>query len=168
MNVNYVDVAVLIGGNTYKQYRYLRNENLETSMINKLTDFWRNNVEPKIPPEVKNRRDVEKLFQPESDKVLEANDDLAKELIHLASLKQVSSETEENIEKLQDKICAQLKDASVVVDKLGEKICTYKNVVTNRFDSTSFKKDNLPLYEKYQKPSCSRVFRLNPAYKPEV
>lgn len=35
---------------------------------------------------------------------------------------------------------------------------TYKEVVSNRFDSTAFKKDHADVYELYKKPSTSMRF----------
>ena len=46
------------------------------------------------------------------------------------------------------------------VGRLGERLVTWKNVVTNRFDSKAFAKDHPELYEKYLKTSKYRKFAV--------
>jgi predicted phage-related endonuclease len=41
MELDYVDIAVLIGGNSYKQYRYTKNKALEDKMQEILYHFWK-------------------------------------------------------------------------------------------------------------------------------
>lgn len=46
-----------------------------------------------------------------------------------------------------------------MTDLIGdEHKATYKEVISNRFDSTAFKKDHADMYESYKKPSTSMRF----------
>ena len=45
------DIAVLIGGNTYRQYTLTWDETDQDIMIEDAIDFWENHVLPRIPPE---------------------------------------------------------------------------------------------------------------------
>jgi putative phage-type endonuclease len=160
---DYVDIAVLIGGNCFKQYRYVKNEELESKMITKLCDFWKINVEGKTEPEPKTAKDVELLFR-STDKTIEADEELQNKIRLIAQLKLESEKIEEEIRKNRDEVCVRLKDASKVVDNSGEVMCTYKDVVSKRFDSAKFKKEHADTYNEYSKESVSRFFRVNQSY----
>jgi putative phage-type endonuclease len=162
LDANFVDIAVLIGGNAYRQYKYDKNERLEEKIMEKLTVFWEENVIKDVKPEPKTRRDVEILFR-ETDKVMEADEELEKDLMQMAELKRKSSETEKELAQLQDKICVRIGEASCVVNKIGEKMCTWKSVLSKRFDSATFKKERTDEYNQYLKESASRVLRLSHA-----
>lgn len=66
------------------------------------------------------------------------------------------------IEKTLDALESQVKEAMQAEGKtevLGEEHkATYKEVVSNRFDSTAFKADHKDMYEAYKKPSTSMRF----------
>ena len=68
------------------------------------------------------------------------------------------------IEEAQEAIRAELKAdmESKGVDeiKTGKYIIRWKEVVSNRFDTSSFKKDFLELYEKYSKKQASKRFTV--------
>jgi putative phage-type endonuclease len=163
MNLDYVAIAVLLGGNTYRQYRYVENKDLEERMVGKLIQFWKENVEPKREPVPKTRRDVEALLRP-SDRILEVDKNLKATFERLSECKRDKKQLENEISKLEDEICVGLGEASVAVDDKGEKICTYKNVSSQKFDSSLFKKEHEDIYGQYLKENVSRVLRLNQAY----
>ena len=165
LKVDFVDLAVLVGGNSYRRYTYVRNEKLENKMREKLSIFWTENVMKNIPPEPKNRRDVESLFaRSDDEKMIEANTELEDALKKIAELKNSESEIEEKIKALTDDVCVMMKDASSVINRDGEKICTWRSVCSKRFDTTLFKKKEPNLYSNFLKESCSRIFKLNPSY----
>jgi putative phage-type endonuclease len=163
LEADFVDIAVLIGGNDYRQYRYVENKNLESKMLDKLTAFWKERVEKKIPPEPTTRREIETMLQA-TDRVLEADDELEKDLCEIAKLSDEKSKLEESIDKIKDRVCVRIGDASKVVSKLGEKICSYSEVVSKRFNTSLFKKEHPAEYEQYQQPSKSRQLRINNAF----
>jgi putative phage-type endonuclease len=163
LNADFVDIAVLLGGNIFRQYRYTENKNLEEKMEEKLIAFWRENVENRCEPPMKTRKDVEALLTP-SNRIIEADKSLRANLERLFQCKKDISKIENEVSTLQDKICVAMGEASVAVDEHGEKICTYKSVSSNRFDSSTFKKIHGDVYNKYLKENVSRVLRLNQAY----
>jgi putative phage-type endonuclease len=63
LEANFVDIAVLIEGNDYRQYRYVENKDMESKMLDKLAHFWTNHVEKKIPPEPTTRREIEMITE---------------------------------------------------------------------------------------------------------
>jgi putative phage-type endonuclease len=165
MEVDFVDLAVLIGGNQYRQYTYTKNEKLESKMRERLGNFWNEHVLKNTTPPLTNRRDVEALFKnSDEDKIIEADEELQNTLKAIVDLKNSESEIEEKIKGLQDKVFVIMKDASMVIDKNGEKICTWKNVNSKRLDTTLLKKTDPDLYLKYAKESSTRVFKISSCY----
>jgi predicted phage-related endonuclease len=163
--VDFVDLAVLIGGNNYRCYTYERSEKLENKMREKLCVFWKEHVVKNIPPEPTNRRDTEFLFtRSDDEKMIEADKDLEDALKKIADLKNSESEIGEKIKSLQDNVCAAMKDASTIINRDGEKICTWKSICSKRFDTTLFKQKEPDLYSNFLKESSSRVFKMNPSY----
>jgi putative phage-type endonuclease len=163
MRLDCVHIAALLGGNEYRQYRYTENKELETRLVEKLIKFWKDYVEPRVEPPLTTRRDVEALLRP-TDRVIEADKNLRANFERLSEYKQDAAKIEEEIAKIQDEICVALGDASIVIDGNGEKICTYKDVTSKRFDSTAFKNEHGEIHAKYLKESVSRVLRMNSAY----
>jgi putative phage-type endonuclease len=165
MNADFVDLAVLIGGNQYRQYTYTKNENLETKMREKLAVFWNDHVLKNTPPPPMNRRDVESLFKKsDEEKIIEADEELQSTFKEIVKLKNSGAEIEGKIKDLQDKVFLIMKDASAVIDKNGEKICTWKSVNSKRLDTALLKQTEPDLYMKYAKESSSRVFKINSGY----
>lgn len=158
-NVKYVDVAVLLGGNDFRIYRYFKNETLEEKVINKLSDFWNNNVLKRIAPEPQNLKDVEAMFKTK-DLVFVPDSDLIEKINQLSLTNKKISELKEESDKLKFEIASVIKDSNKVVNDNGKTLCTYKEVKTNRFDSTRFKIEHEDLYKQYIKESTSRTFRL--------
>lgn len=76
----------------------------------------------------------------------------------LASLKMMRAELDKEIEAKENEIKA-LMDKTCVNELIGtEHKATWKEVVSNRFDSKAFKKDHADMYEAYQKKSASMRF----------
>lgn len=76
----------------------------------------------------------------------------------LASMKMMRAELDKEIEEQENAIKA-LMDKTCVNELIGtEHKATWKEVVSNRFDSKAFKADHADLYAKYQKSSKSMRF----------
>lgn len=76
----------------------------------------------------------------------------------LASLKMMKAELDKEIEAKENEI-KELMDKTCVTELIGtEHKATYKEVVSNRFDSKAFKADHADMYESYKKPNKSMRF----------
>jgi predicted phage-related endonuclease len=82
-----------------------------------------------------------------------------KELAEYTSLKE---EMEMQIESLKDEIKNYMTENGVdeVLSEDGSK-ATWREVISNRFDSTAFKKDFLDIYKEYTKKTTSKRFTFN-------
>lgn len=85
--------------------------------------------------------------------------EIMKELAEYTALKE---EMEMQIESLKDEVKTYMTENGVdeVLSDNGSK-ATWREVISNRFDSTSFKKDFLDIYKEYTKKTTSKRFTFN-------
>lgn len=77
----------------------------------------------------------------------------------LAQYTDMMDELKVQIESLQDEVKAYMTEQGVdeVIGENGEK-ATWRGVISNRFDSTAFKKDFLDIYKEYTKKTEYKRF----------
>ena len=155
-------MAVLIGGNKYRQYRIERNQELIDVLFETAHDFWHNHVLAGIEPDattLQNAKDKYPRHDPDTTLDVAPDSETAKVFEHYESLKAQEKELKTAITAAQtDLICQIQNNETLAID--GEVVATYKTQVSNRFDSKSFKTDMPELAEKYTKQSESRVMRV--------
>ena len=80
----------------------------------------------------------------------------------LAQYTDMMDELKVQIESLQDEVKAYMTEQGVdeVIGENGEK-ATWRGVISNRFDSTAFKKDFLDIYKEYTKRTEYKRFTFN-------
>lgn len=155
-------MAVLIGGNKYRQYRIERNQDLIDVLFETAHDFWHNHVLAGIEPDattLQNAKDKYPRHNPDTTLDVEPDSETAKAFEHYESLKAQEKELKAAITAAQtDLICQIQNNETLAID--GEVVATYKTQVSNRFDSKSFKTDMPELAEQYIKQNESRVMRI--------
>lgn len=92
-------------------------------------------------------------------KTLEQISGIMKELAEYTAM---ADELKLQIESLQDEVKAYMTENNVdeVLTENGEK-ATWREVISNRFDSTAFKKDFLDIYKEYTKKTTCKRFTFN-------
>ncbi len=80
----------------------------------------------------------------------------------LAEYTELAEQLKAQIEALQDEVKAYMTETGVdeVIGENGEK-ATWRGVISNRFDSTAFKKDFLDIYKEYTKRTEYKRFTFN-------
>ena len=160
--VDVCHMAVLIGGNKYRQYRIERNDDLIDVLFEAAHDFWHNNVLAGIEPDattLQNAKDKYPRHNPDTTLDVEPDSETAKVFEHYESLKAQEKEIKASLELAQTDLICQIQDnEALAID--GEVVATYKTQVSNRFNSSQFKKDMPELAEQYIKQSESRVMRV--------
>ncbi len=93
---------------------------------------------------------------------IEADEEYNQKVFEYKALESERDRLKEHMEILKEEICHKLEseDAEQMHDCFGVKLCSYKEVVSNRFDTTLFKKDHLEMYMKYLKQSHAKTFRV--------
>ena len=119
-------IAVLIGGNDYREYKYTRNEELETKIITASCEFW-DCVQNDIPPNASNADDLKLMFPKSLPlKVVAADENI---LYRLTSLNEIKSniarwQEYEEIEKFH--IMDYMQDSEALVDESNNTLVTWK------------------------------------------
>lgn len=155
-------MAVLIGGNKYRQYRIERNQELIDVLFEVAEDFWVNNVLVGVAPEattLQNAKDKYPKYTPDAVLDVSIEDEAVEVFNEFVELKEAEKLLKKQIEAAQTKLICTIGDnEALAID--GDIAVTYKAQVSNRFDSNSFKKDMPELAAKYVKQSASRVMRV--------
>lgn len=165
MGVTGVEVchmAVLIGGNKYRQYKIERHQDFIDYLFEAAESFWINNVLAGVEPDattLQNAKDKYPRHNPNTTLDVEPDSEAAKVFEHYEALKAQEKEVKAALELAQTDLICQIQDnEALAID--GEVVATYKVQVSNRFDSSRLKKDMPELAEKYIKQSESRVMRV--------
>jgi len=164
----FIDLAVLIGGNKFRMYRIERDEDLIDSIFRQVKAFWFNHVVADVPPDPTCFDDVlHRWSKHVVGKQVEADlkhIKLAEELITVQNRQKADKAREDEI-KLQ--IVTTMQDAEMLISQ-GMTICTYKEQSSTRIDSTLLKKEEPDLFAKYSKTSSTRVFRTSNKFKEAI
>lgn len=86
--------------------------------------------------------------------------ELTSKVRELKELKQMSEELATEIETLQDAIKAEMTARNTDTMLVDVFKVTWKSVISNRFDSTSFKATHKELYDQYTKATESKRFTI--------
>lgn len=155
-------MAVLIGGNKYRQYKIERHQDFIDYLFEAAESFWTNNVLAGVEPDattLQNAKDKYPRHNPDTTLDVELDSEAAKAFEHYETLKAQEKEVKAALELAQTDLICQIQDnETLAID--GEVVATYKVQVSNRFNSSQFKKDMPELAEKYNKQSESRVMRV--------
>lgn len=86
--------------------------------------------------------------------------ELTSKVKELKELKMMAEELAAEITAIEDTIKAEMTARETDELITGEYKIRWKNVVSNRFDTTSFKKTHADLYEQYTKTTETRRFTI--------
>jgi len=125
-NADCAYIAVLIGGNDYREYKYTRDKELENYVISAAKNFWEC-VQAKTPPEPVNQVDLRLMFpKHDPEKTLSINNDVAEQLTTLVNTRYKIKELSEVEEKYKFNIMQFMKDAECLIDSEGKPIVSWK------------------------------------------
>lgn len=72
----------------------------------------------------------------------------------------LAEEAKAEAEALKDEIKAEMLSQDTEEMEAGRFICRWTSVLSNRFDTTSFKKEHAEMYKQYIKQTSSRRFSI--------
>jgi len=126
LDADFAYIAVLIGGNDYREFKYTRNFELESKIIDAAKEFW-HCVQTKTPPKPINQVDL-KLMYPKHDpeKTVTIEPDVAEQLTTLADTRFKIKALSEVEEKYKFNIMQFMKDAECLTDESGRPIVSWK------------------------------------------
>ena len=148
--VSKVDIAVLIGGQNYREYTYTKNHEFEEKLIKIACNFWHNHVEKRIPPKCTNLADTFNLFPSGNHKELTASENIAQKIYELKELQKQENDTQTAIDKLKLEIQEFMQDYDVLLNNSGCVVATWKNTTPRSFfDAKRLKEECHDIYQKY-------------------
>ncbi len=119
-------IAVLIGGNDYRQFKYVRDFELEKQLIEKARQFW-NCVQTKTPPNPINQIDLRLMYPAHSpEKTVKVKPEIVDQLTTLANTRFKIKELSEVEEQYKFNIMQFMQDAECLTDETGRPIVSWK------------------------------------------
>lgn len=120
-------IAVLIGGNDYREFKYTRDFDIENKVIDEAKNFWQC-VQDRTPPDAVNQTDLRLMFpkhDPEKTKTIDTP--VAEQLTTLTETRFKIKELSEIEEKYKFNIMQFMQDAECLVDDSGKPIVSWKS-----------------------------------------
>lgn len=126
LNADCAYIAVLIGGNDYREFKYTRDLALESKIMDAAKKFWEC-VQTRTPPEPINQIDL-KLMYPKHDpeKTKTIAPEVAEQLTTLVDTRFKIKLLSEVEEKHKFNIMQFMKDAECLVNESGQPVITWK------------------------------------------
>lgn len=157
-----VDIAVLIGGQDFRIYRYDQDEVMESKLIRVAKKFWNNHVLAGVPPKPKNNQDAAKLYPKGNGLEVRADDTVLTKVQVLQDLKAREKTLAEEIKELQLYIKDYMQDGELLVGEEGQCYVTWKNTAgRTSVDTNKLKEEYSDIYRECLKVGDGhRVFSL--------
>lgn len=157
------DVAVLIGGQQYRQYEVPRDDEYIAALIKLELDFWEH-VQSEDPPTPETSAEANEMWPTTTGGIVYGDATTIRAAQDLYDVKAKIKDLEAQKDHLETQLKAAMEDIGDTLVAGKTKLATWKPQESRRFDSKAFAADNPELYERYRKPQVTRVFRLS--YKP--
>jgi len=159
---NRVDIAVLIGGQDFRIYRYDKDEAMEAKLIAAAKNFWNKYVLAGVPPKPKTQEDAAKLYPKANGLEVRASDEILEKVCVLQDLKAREKTIFEDIKGLQLCIKDYMQDSEALIGEEGKCYATWKNSKGRAsLDTNKLKSEYSDIYQECLKESGSyRVFTL--------
>ena len=157
-----VDIAVLIGGQDFRIYRYDKDEVMESKLIRVAKKFWNNHVLAGVPPKPRTQEDAAKLYPKANGLEVRANDIVLTKIQVLQDLKAREKTLAEEIKELQLYIKNYMQDGELLVGQEGQCYVTWKNTTGRKsVDTKKLKDEYSDIYQECLKTNNGyRVFSL--------
>lgn len=89
-----------------------------------------------------------------------STNEMESKIAKLQEWESLADEAKAEAEALRDEIKAEMLARDTEELEAGRFICRWTSVLSNRFDTTSFKKEHADMYKKYTKQTASRRFSI--------
>lgn len=89
-----------------------------------------------------------------------STNEMESKIAKLQEWETIIEEAKAEAEVLKDEIKAEMIARATEEMEAGRFICRWTSVLSNRFDTTSFKKEHADMYKQYTKQTASRRFSI--------
>lgn len=86
--------------------------------------------------------------------------EMEKKIAALKEWEELLEEAKAQVETLNDEIKAEMLARNTEEMTAGRYICRWTSVLSNRFDTTTFKKEHAEMYKQYTKQTASKRFSI--------
>lgn len=155
--------AALIGGQKFVMKEVERDDELINYLYNIASEFWNENVIPRIPPEIDGSNSSSLLLNAlypssEVDSEIELDSESEKYIDALNQIKIEIDELETKKKEYENKLKVMLGENEKGITP--NYTVTWKSVSSKRIDSKLLKKEQPEVFEKYTKESTTRRFQI--------
>lgn len=159
--VSHVDIAVLIGGNDDRIYRYMPDLILEEELMARAVHFWNNHILPNIPPPPLRNSDFDYILPTQAQEGIRATQEIAEVVEQLTITKEREKFLETQKKDLQFKIKSFMDSREILLNDNNKIIATWKfNKETPKFNVEKLKESYPELYEEYTYFTTTRMLLI--------
>lgn len=146
----FAHLAVLIGNSEVRVYRITHDQELGERLVQAALNFWDEHVMTCVPPEPRNRQEVQALYPREvGGRVVGADDDVLRKLRRLHRINELSKRLEQDAEIIKDSLAALMRDSECITHQ-GVTIATWRtSAPTRRLDQARLKRERPEVYSAY-------------------
>lgn len=160
-DASYVDLALLIGGNEFRIYRYNRNAPLERKLVEKATHFWTHHILKQIPPEPLTAQDTARWWpdhKPSLTKIADAG--LLEKLETFKELKEQIATLTKDHDSLKEDLQLYIGNHELLSTLEGVPLIHYKPLERTTVNAQKLKKDHPSIYNQVCKTTLYRRLDL--------
>lgn len=150
LNRPFADVAVLIGGQDYREFRYMRDIEDEKALVKDVDNFWHQNVEAGVVPDIDatyaDAQAVLAAGTPSTGEIIDYTDDITP-FERFMQAKAAKDRADEYYKLTGNKVKKLIGDSKGVNTPLGK--FTWVRGTSSKFDMKAFSTEHADLKDKY-------------------
>lgn len=156
-----IDVAVLIGGQEYRDYTVEADREIHDMLLDEEHRFWHEHVEARIPPAPRTIEEAAKLWPKHTDASVIATPDVEEACTHLAQIKEDKKEIEAQEKHWRLIVQKAMGEAGVLLDQDGKRpLATWKHQQQRQLDAKALRAAHPEIAEQFERVNEFRKFLL--------
>lgn len=145
-----IDIAVLIGGQDFRIYTYLKDREFEDKLIRGACAFWHNYVLKGIAPNASNLEDITTLYPKSNGLAIKVDEQIAVDIEELKSIKAQEKALIMSKAILETKIKNRIGENEILVNEVGEVLASWKSGQARKvLDVCRLQKEQQGIYQQY-------------------
>lgn len=120
------DLAVLIGGNEYRQFSLTYDADLAHYAADKCVAFWHDYVVPQVPPPATANDDLVRYYNSKAGATITATEEIAELVDEYKRIKAVEKDAKADLDAIATKIKLFAGENEIITDAAGKTLATWK------------------------------------------
>lgn len=152
-----IDVAVLIGGQEYRDYTVEADPEIRDMLLEEENRFWHEHVLAGVPPAPRSIEEAARLWPRHVDRSVIATDEVVAAIERLQAIKERGKEVEAEEKAAKLEIQQHMGDAGVLLDPDGRKpLATWKANEVTRLDGKRLRDEHPEIAQEYTNTTTQR------------